>query len=117
MIYLASPYSNPNPPVRQARFDAACLAVSRLIHAGQVVFSPIVHGHPLVRFGLPTDWAFWQRFDREYLERCDEMLVLKIDGWRESEGVQAEMTLASALGKRVGYLDLESTELNRWSYR
>jgi hypothetical protein len=105
MIYLASPYSHPDPLVRQARFDAACLAVSRLIHAGQSVFSPIVHGHPQVRFGLPTEWAFWQRFDQEYLRRCDEVLVLQIEGWRESVGVRAEIALASALGKRVEYLE------------
>jgi Domain of unknown function (DUF1937). len=47
MIYLASPYSHPDPLVREARFDAACRAMADLVHAGQIVFSPIVHGHPL----------------------------------------------------------------------
>jgi len=103
MIYLASPYSHPDPLVREARFDAACRATADLVHAGQVVFSPIVHGHPLVRFGLPTDWAFWQRFDEEHLRRCDEVVVLQVDGWRESDGVRAEIELAAALGKRVSF--------------
>jgi len=105
MIYLASPYSHPDPLVRQARFDAACQAAAGLITAGQPIIAPIVQGHPLVRFGLPGDWAFWQPLAREYLARCDEVLVLQLDGWRESEGVQAELALASALGKRVDYLD------------
>jgi Domain of unknown function (DUF1937) len=108
MIYLASPYTHPDPQVRKVRFDAACRATAQLIRAGQAVFSPIVHGHPLVRFGLPTDWSFWQWFDLEYLRRCDEMLVLQIDGWQESEGVQAEIALASALGKRIEYLEQEA---------
>jgi hypothetical protein len=103
MIYLASPYSHPDPLVRETRFDAACRATAALIRAGQVVFSPIVHGHPLVRFGLPTDWAFWQRHDQELLRRCDEVIVLRSDGWDESEGVRAEIELAGALGKRVSY--------------
>lgn len=103
MIYLASPYSHPDPLVREARFDAACRATADMIRAGRPVFSPIVHGHPLVRFGLPTDWAFWQRFDTEHLRRCDEVLVLRIDGWEESEGVRAEIELAAALGKRASY--------------
>jgi hypothetical protein len=89
LIYLASPYSHPDPLVREARFDAACRATVDLIRAGHVVFSPIVHGHPLARFGLPTDWSFWQRFDEEHLRRCCEVLVLQADGWRESEGVRA----------------------------
>ncbi len=103
MIYLASPYSHPDPMVRETRFDAACRATAALIRAGHVVFSPIVHGHPLVGFGLPTDWAFWQRHDLEFLRRCDELLVLKIDGWKKSAGVQAEIELAAALGRRVSY--------------
>ena len=108
MIYLASPYSHSDPQVREVRFDAACLATAHLIRTGRSVFSPIVHGHPLVRFGLPTDWAFWELHDLEHLQRSDEMLVLQIDGWQESEGVQAEIALASALGKRVNYLAPEA---------
>jgi Domain of unknown function (DUF1937) len=112
MIYLASPCSHPDPLVRQARFDAACRITAELIRAGRNAFSPIVHGHPLIRFGLPTDWTFWQRFDQEYLRRCDEVFVLKIDGWQESEGVQAEVALASALGKRVEYLSPENNAIS-----
>ena len=105
MIYLASPYSHPDPVVREARFDAACRATADLIRGGQAVFSPIVHGHQLVRFGLPTDWAFWQRFDEEHLRRCDEVLVLQIDGWRDSVGVRAELAVAEAASKSVHWLN------------
>jgi hypothetical protein len=105
VIYLASPYSHPDPLFREARFQAACHATAQLIRAGHSVFSPIVHGHPLARFGLPTDWAFWQRFDEEHVKRCDALLVLQIEGWRESEGVQAEIALATSLGMQVGHLE------------
>lgn len=71
---------------------------------GHVVFSPIVHGHPLVGHGLPTDWPFWERFDREHLRRCDELVVLTLDGWRESVGVAAEIRIAGELGTPVHYL-------------
>ena len=103
MIYLASPYSHPDPLVREDRFNAACQATAQLVLGGRSVFSPIVHGHPLVRHGLPTEWTFWQRFDIEYIRCCDEVLVLRIDGWEESEGVRAEIELAAALGKRASY--------------
>ena len=105
MIYLASPYSHPDPPVRQARFDAACQAAARLISAGRAVIAPIVKGHPLVRYGLPGDWSFWAPLARQYIARCDEVVVLQLDGWRESEGVQAELALARELGRRVDYLE------------
>jgi hypothetical protein len=104
VIYLASPYSHPHPAVREQRFQAACRAAAALLRVGLVVFSPIIHTHPLVAHGLPTDWASWERIDREHLQRSDEVLVLTLAGWRESVGVQAEIRIANELGKPVGYL-------------
>lgn len=108
MIYLASPYSHPEAAIREARFQAVCQAAAALIRAGQVVFSPIAHSHGMVTFGLPTDWPFWERCDREHLARCDEVMVLTLGGWRESAGVTAEIRIAGELGKRVRYLAPEA---------
>ena len=103
MIYLAAPYSDPDAFVRQLRFEATCSATAALVRAGQQVFSPIVHGHPLTQHGVPGHWAFWERHARWHLERCDEAVVLMLDGWQESEGVQAEIRIAGELGKAVSY--------------
>lgn len=105
MIYLASPYSHPDPVVRDQRYLAACRATVNLLRTGKSVFSPVVQGHALSRFGLPTDWQFWQRHDREHLRRSDEILVLTLDGWRESVGVLAEIELAQQFGKPVRYIN------------
>jgi hypothetical protein len=104
MIYLASPYSHPDAQVRTARYEAACRVTAELVSTGHVVFSPIVLGHPLVRFGLPTDWKFWSRHDREHLGLCELLLVLALDGWKQSIGVQAEIAIARTLGLPVAYL-------------
>lgn len=104
MIYLASPYSHPEEHVRERRFYDACRAVARLMLAGHVVFSPIVHSHPLVGHGLPTAWDFWERVDREHLRRSDALVVLMLDGWRDSVGVAAEIRIAAEFSKPVGYL-------------
>lgn len=105
MIYLASPYTDSEPAVRDLRFRAACAATVSLILAGEAVFAPVVYGHQLVQFCVPMNWSFWQRTDRELLARCDEVVVLTLDGWRESEGVQAEIEIAKELGKPIWYLD------------
>ena len=105
MIYLASPYSHPDAAVREQRFHAVCRMAAALMQQGHVVFAPIVHGHPLVGHGLPTDWLFWEQYDREHLRRCDELMVLRLDGWRESVGVAAEIRIAAELGKPVRYVD------------
>lgn len=103
MIYLASPYSHPDPAVRDQRYLAACRAAVRLLLAAQSVFSPIVHGHPLVQLGLSGDWLFSARHDQWHLSRCDEVLVLALTGWDESVGVQHEIAFAQKLGKIVRY--------------
>lgn len=103
MIYLASPYSHSDAAVRQQRFDAACAAAAVLMRAGHRVFSPVVHGHPLTEFGLPGDWSFWERQARWHLERCDEVVVLMLEGWDASEGLQAEIQIAGELEKVVWY--------------
>ena len=103
MIYLASPYSHPDPAVRDQRYLAACRATVHLLLAGETVFSPIIHGHALVAFGLPMEWEFWARHDEQFLLRSHEVFVLALAGWEESEGVQHEIDLAQRLGKLVRY--------------
>jgi len=105
VIYLASPYTHPDCDVRQRRFEAACRAAAQWIRQGKTLFSPIAHGHPICRYGLPLDWRFWQRHARRYLELCDEVVVLTLDGWQQSVGVQAEIAIARELGKPVTFMD------------
>jgi nucleoside 2-deoxyribosyltransferase len=113
MVYLSSPYSHPDHIVREERFRAACEAAAKLMRLGFVVFSPVVHSHPIANCGLPTEWAFWERQDRDFLERCDEVIVLTLDGWSESIGVQAELQIAEELGKPVRYLSPDAPTLAR----
>jgi hypothetical protein len=103
MMYLASPYSDPDPSVCEARFDATCRATAELLRRGVLVFSPVVHSHPLVRFQLPTSWDYWGVYDRAYLRLCDRLTVLTLDGWRESRGVQAEIDLAIDMDLPIAY--------------
>jgi hypothetical protein len=105
VIYLSSPYTDPELEVRAWRFCAACQAAAHLLRSGHLVFSPVAHTHPISLFGLPTEWEFWERQDRALLERCDRLVVLMLDGWRESLGVQAEIRIAAELGIPTEYWD------------
>lgn len=92
MIYLASPYSHPDPEVRKQRFHEVCRIAAELIQQGEVVFCPIAHSHPLeVHGGLQGGWDFWAGQDIPFMERCDVMVVACLPGWSTSEGVQAEI--------------------------
>src|ERR1700738_127761 len=105
ITYLASPYSHPNPVIRELRFEIACHCAGALMGKGKIVFSPIAHNHPIeVRSDLPKGWDFWKAYDFEFLARCEEMLILKIPGWNESVGVTDEMEIARGLGLAIGYV-------------
>jgi hypothetical protein len=106
LIYLAYPYSHPNQEVRRARFQAANHAAGLLMKEGHFVFSPISHTHPIAEAGdLPTGWEFWEGFDRAYLQHCHRIIVLRIEGWEQSVGVQAEIAIATEMGLIIDYID------------
>jgi hypothetical protein len=88
LIYLASPYSHEDPRVREWRFRAAAWYASTLMQRGWLVFSPIAHTHPIAEFGLPKGWDFWKQYDEKFLDACGGLVVLCIDGWKESVGVR-----------------------------
>jgi hypothetical protein len=90
----------------EERFDAVCRKAGELMNRGEVVYSPIAHCHPIaVRVGLPRDWTFWHKFDREMLRCASEVRVLKLPGWDRSEGVTAECAIAQELGAPVTEID------------
>lgn len=116
LCYLASPYTHELKSVMHERFLAAAKATADLIAQGHLVFSPILHGVPLVEYAdLGHLWADWENINREWITRCDGVWVLKITGWDNSVGVRAEVEFALSIRKplkivvptkwRVGYPD------------
>lgn len=104
-LYLASPYSHVDAQVRAERFQEAVDAAAFLMRRGQVVYSPIVHNHPLaVAHDLPTGWDYWKRFDEAMLACCGQVFVLMIEGWHASHGIAAEVAIAKNLSLPVGFL-------------
>ena len=96
LVYLAVPYSDPDPSVRERRFQAANEAAGILMRAGLYVYSPISHSHPIaIAGGLPLDWDYREGYDREILSHCGALVVLEIAGWRESTGVTGELKISA----------------------
>ena len=101
MIYLAIPYTG----IEETSFKVATAITGELMKRGEHVYSPITHSHEVARVTkLPTEWAYWEKVDREFISRCDELFVVCIDGWEESTGVQAEIEIAAEFGLPVRFL-------------
>ena len=109
MIYLASPFSHPDPAVRAAREDAALRATVALFNHGRTVYSPIVYSAPLFNAGVGATGQYeeWEALDRRMIQACDMLWVLTIEGWRESKGIRAEVAYASGLNKPMRHVSLD----------
>jgi nucleoside 2-deoxyribosyltransferase len=115
LVYMASPYSNALPSVREERFKDACRAAAWFMGKGVQVFSPIAHTHPIAEFGLPKGWDFWQTYDMAFLKACDGLIVLTLRGWNKSVGVKAEIGIMEAMGKPIEYWKLVGDMCQRHS--
>jgi hypothetical protein len=114
LIYLASPYSHEDPAVREERFRIVCRAAARLMAQGNLIFSPIAHSHPIALAGqLPTEWDYWEQYDRAHLLAACELWVLKLAGWQVSRGIACEIEIMKGLGKPVKFIEPADADYQR----
>jgi hypothetical protein len=107
LIYIASPYNHTDDDVRWVNWRKVSRYSAKLIASGEVVISPIAYGHPLLDFAeMPYDWPFWSNFCLTFLDRCDEMHVLKMEGWDKSRGVAEEIEFAKEVGIPIKYIEI-----------
>ena len=109
LTYLASPYSAPTARKRAARFRQVCKKAAELMEAGQLIFCPIAHSHPIEVNGMSEIHSgdFWLKQDFAILEKCEQLLVYKMPGWENSYGIKREIEYAELLGIPVEYLEYE----------
>lgn len=98
LIYLAAPYSDPDPRIVLARMYAFDAVVADLLREGaSFPISPLMNHSILGRHTIPGNWEFWQHYSRRLLARCDELMIIELPGWDQSVGVQGELELAKSL--------------------
>jgi hypothetical protein len=108
VIYIASPYSNPDPAVTEENFKKVSRLAAKLCSEGKVAISPITYGHTLVGFRpMPIDWPFWENFCLSILHTCHEIIVYKMEGWDSSRGVAEEVEFARKKGIEISYLEYD----------
>jgi len=105
LIYLASPYTHEDKLVMYNRFKEAEYVVASLLKENYCVYSPIVHCHSIAqKYKLPTDFAYWAKYDEAVLKRCTHMYVLELEGWMESNGIKFEKEVALKHNIPIRYL-------------
>ena len=102
-IYLASPFSHPDPHEREARVAAIAKITARLIAEGHIVFSPVAYTAEIQKDGDPP--AGWYRFTLRQLAACTDLWIYKQDGWQDSEGIKKEIAFAMGRGMPITYME------------
>lgn len=130
-LYLATPYTHRNPAVMEARFaDAVAVTAWTLGRNIGVPFSPVAHWH-LVAKVLPREYPheFWMQLCKTQLMYSDELVIVPMEGWLESNGIAQEIEFAEALGIPVSIVQatiphmqsgmqvISGPELERLSWR
>lgn len=116
IYYLASPYTHKDPKIKKKRATDVTICAVELLKHRVFTFAPIAYNEPWEKYDVPSDWGFWECFDKSFVERCDGgLIVLMLDGWKESVGVQAEIEYAHSLNLPVFYAtkeDIMSGDIN-----
>lgn len=111
ITYLASPYSLYKHGFHMAARHAS-RAAAALMNKGLVVYAPISHGHAIACDNdLPTTWEFWKGQCQPSIDAASACVVLKLDGWEESVGVEYEIEEFERQGKPVVYVTMDDLAL------
>lgn len=89
------------------RFEKVNEVTAYLLRRGKTIISPISMMHPVSQYGLPKDWDFWSKVDKNFITISTSVLVLKLKGWESSTGVNAEIEYAKKQGKQVDFMGYE----------
>ena len=110
--YLASPYSK-YPYGRQTAFHHICTVGGKLLSNGVNIYCPIAHTHPLAEFGGldPLDHELYLNLDKQLFKGAHGMIVAMMPTWRESYGIQYEISEFEAVGKPIYWLEWPSCDL------
>jgi hypothetical protein len=105
-LYLGSPYSSRDQAKQHFRFRSAGHAVTYLLQQGIHVYSPIVHCHQLaIDYDLPKDFEYWREYNEAMLEPASMLMILKLDGWKESMGLDGEIRFATRKSIPIEFMD------------
>lgn len=103
MIYIISPFWHDIEIIREQRRNIAIRYTDALIKRGVNVFCPLKYSQNNITKST-TEEGYWLSFDIEIMRCADEVHVLKIDGWKESKGVEIEIKEAGRLKIPIKYI-------------
>lgn len=111
VVYIAGPYRAKTERELVLNIRLAETAALRVWCAGAVALCPHMNTAFFGgAFGLPDE--VWLKGDKELLERCDAVYVLR--DWKKSEGTRREIEHAQEMGMFIFYQDIDENAFLKW---
>lgn len=91
MIYVATPYSDSNPEIREERYRKACEIAYLIAKRNVPCYVPIAFWVSIgEEYRLPDDAEFWTIQDHDLLALSSELWIITLEGWNRSKGIEME---------------------------
>lgn len=104
--YLAIPYTHNNVFVKHFRAEVSNYIASELTKQGRIIFAPISAWHHIaMKYGLPGTFEYWKRLDEQFIAASKKLILVTLDGWKESNGINLEVSIADRFNVPIEYLD------------
>ncbi len=106
LFYLSAPYSSTDDAVKEERMRLFYKYDAYLSRNGHFTLSPLYKVETTKHGSMPDDWEYWKEYSYKLLSVCDEMIVMKMDGWEESTGVREEIEYCNEHGIDITYVEM-----------
>ncbi|MBI2790930.1 MAG: DUF1937 family protein [Gammaproteobacteria bacterium] len=106
LIYLACPYSHPDSRMVQLRYAVSAQVACQLVKEGLMIFAASMHNALLATMaGISDQFADWKEYNHLMIERSDKLMVITMEGWEQSKGVQDQIQYAKSLNKPIEMIE------------
>ena len=104
--YFAHPYTQKgNLKGEENNFELACIRSNELLKKGYLIYSPIVHSHPLhirdIEFVKNKEYKLWVDLDNRIIEFTKFKGIILAPNWQTSKGCSAEYILFKKKGLKI----------------
>ena len=91
ILYIACPYTDPDPFVRQKRAELSMEVAALYVRQGKIVYNPLASHYmdEQIPEADKPDHEFWMNFNAPFMEICSEMIIIRTEGWERSSRHQA----------------------------
>ena len=109
MIYLAGPYTDKDSEAMELRYLLLTQIGLHFMNHGEMIFSPITHGHALEQVSDITNIPYerWIAHGLWALQKSDRMYVCELPGCEVSKGVNIEIEYATVFEKPYEFIGPE----------